>query len=121
MPPGAVSGGAEEKGAGAADPDGGHPQLGGRGHQDPGQRPLHVPGPDPVRRQRGTASSAPCVLLLGDPSPGPLRLPASPSSFTTVGGVSLLSLLLDSWASLSFTCGLSGAFLNRLQQMRFNT
>lgn len=78
-----MSGGAEEEGAGAADPDGGHPQLGGRRHQDPGQRRLHVPGPDPVCRQRGTAFGVPGVSLTAGasskaPAPGWLPLPGTP-------------------------------------------
>lgn len=48
---GPVSGSAEKEGTGAADSDGGHPELGGGRHYDPGQRCVHVPGRGPVRRE----------------------------------------------------------------------
>ena len=51
---GPVSGSTEKEGTGIADSDGGHPELGGRRHYDPGQRCVHVPGHGPVRRERGT-------------------------------------------------------------------
>ena len=127
MPPGAVSGGAEEEGTGAADPDGGHPQLGGRRHQDPGQRRLHVPGPDPVCWQRGTAFSVPCISLAGGGLlqghcawlASPAGDTASPSSFTAVGGVSLESPFRF-LGIFVLHLGSFWGFSYRLQQMRFN-
>lgn len=62
-----------------------------------------------------TSLQGPCAWA------SPAGATAPPSPFTAVGGVSPSSRLLDAWASLGFTFGLSGALLNRSQQMRFNT